>query len=454
MRFRTWPIAAVVLAALLLLVVFSVSTAARRAHEIYTQLDQLNTHNRDVESKLRQLRGDVHLSGIYVRDYLLDGVRERGPEYRQRLAALRETNRVTIAELLKISRGRGEDDVRILSLEENLDDYWEGFEPLFDWTLAEKINNSATFLRREVLPRREAVLAIAQEIEELNSANLAAQRAAVTRQQTAFRTELYNLVWRTLALGLLLAVPAVVRLRILERRAERQKAQAHEAEHQMRELSQQLVATQEEERRKLSRELHDHVGQTLTALRMELGRIDRLKPSGDSRLISPLAECRKLVDDMVHTVRDLALGLRPSMLDDLGLEPALEWQARDFTRRSNVPVELHVSGRLDSLSDQHRTCVYRVVQESLTNCVRHARAAHINVAVRADDTSLEISVSDDGIGLDPTRRSSGFGLRGIEERVRELGGSVTLRSASGKGATLAIWLPLTAVGPQLARSAS
>ena len=113
----------------------------------------------------------------------------------------------------------------------------------------------------------------------------------------------------------------------------------------------------------------------------------------------------------------------------------------------------HVTGQLDSLSDQHRTCVYRVVQESLTNCVRHARAAHITVAVRADDTALEVSVSDDGVGLDPTRRSSGFGLRGIEERVRELNGSVTLRSVSGKGATLAIWLPLTAVEPALARTA-
>lgn len=454
MRFRTWPVAAVVLAGLLLLVVFSVSTAARRAQQIYSQLDRLNTDTREVESKLRQLRGDIHLSGIYVRDYLLDPVRERGPEYRQRLAALREANRVTIADLLALARTRGEDDSRILSLDANLHDYWEGFEPLFDWTVVEKVNKSASFLRREVLPRREAVLAIAQEIEELNNANVVAQRAEVTRQEGAFRTELYNLVWRSLFLGLLLAVPAVIRLRILERRSEQQKAQAHEAEHQMRQLSQQLVAAQEEERRKLSRELHDHVGQTLTALRMELGRIDRLRTGGDPRLVSAIAECRQLVDSMVHTVRDLALGLRPSMLDDFGLQPALEWQARDFTRRSNVPVELNVTGRLDSLSDQHRTCIYRVVQESLTNCVRHARAARITVTVHARHDGLEVTVSDDGVGLDPTRRSAGFGLRGIEERVRELGGRVSLRSASGKGATLAIWLPPTVVEPSLARSAS
>ena len=452
MRFRTWPLAAVGLAGLLLLVVVSVTTASRRAQEIYTQLDQLNTHHRAVEMKLRQLRSDVHLSGIYVRDYLLDNVRERAPEYRQRLASLRETNRATVSELLAIARSRGEDDSRIQSLETILHDYWEGFEPLFDWTLVEKINNSASFLRREVLPRREAVLSIAQEIEELNDANLSAQRAEVTRQQTAFGTELYNLLWRSLLFGLLLAIPVVVRLRILERRSAHQKDQAHEAEHQMREVSQQLVAAQEEERRKLSRELHDHVGQTLTALRMELGRLERVHADPTLRLRSTVAECRSLVDEMVHTVRDLALGLRPSMLDDLGLQPALEWLARDFTRRSNVPVELSMTGRLETLSDQHRTCIYRVIQESLTNCVRHARAGQINVGVHALDDAIEVSVRDNGVGLDPSRRRSGFGLRGIEERVRELGGTVNLHSASGQGATLAIWLPLTVEHP-LARSA-
>jgi signal transduction histidine kinase len=145
---------------------------------------------------------------------------------------------------------------------------------------------------------------------------------------------------------------------------------------------------------------------------------------------------------MVRLVRDLALGLRPSMLDDFGLQPALEWLARDFTRRSNVPVELQITGSLDALTDQHRTCIYRVVQEALTNCVRHARATAIGVIVRARDEHIDVSVSDDGVGLDPSRRAAGFGLRGIEERVRELGGTITLLSAAGQGATLAIKLPV------------
>ncbi len=182
MRIRTWPVAALGLSALLLLVVFSVLAASSKAQEIYTQLDQLNSHHRDVENKLRRLRSDVHLSGIFMRDYLLDPERARAPEYRERLAEFRRSNIATVAELRALVGGRPGHDGRLSSLDTRLEDYWQAFDPLFDWTPAEKALLSAGFLRREVLPRREAVLQIASEIEELNNANHAAQRAEVTRQ--------------------------------------------------------------------------------------------------------------------------------------------------------------------------------------------------------------------------------------------------------------------------------
>jgi signal transduction histidine kinase len=439
MRFRTWPVAALGLGGLLLLIVLSVLASSRKAQDIYTELDQLNTHHRNVDTKLRSLRSDVHLSGIFVRDYLLDAVREHGPEYRQNLAEFREKNMATLVELRALAKG---DESQILSLEAKLDEYWQTFDPLFDWTPVEKIFQSAGFLRREVVPRREAVLTIAHEIEQLNNANLVAQRAEVTRRHAAFRDDLYRLLWRSLFLGVVVALTAVFRLRMLERRSEEQRSVAEEAERQMRQLSQRLVATQEEERRKLSRELHDHVGQMLTALRMELGRIERTRAPADTRIGGAVAECRQLVDNMVRTVRDLALGLRPSMLDDFGLQPALEWHVRDFTRRYGVRVELNVRGDFDGLPDQYRTCVYRAVQEALTNCVRHARARSIEVSVTGQSDRLDVAVTDDGIGLEPGARPEGFGLRGIEERVKELNGSMTITSAAGAGTTLAIRVPL------------
>src|SRR5436190_2096367 len=313
-------------------------------------------HSGDVLFFEGRLCSDVNLSGIFVRDYLLDVERERAPEYRQQLTVFRETTIATLAELHALLKGNQD---RIVTLQAQLDDYWETFDPLFDWTPSEKIMRSATFLRREVVPRREAVLAIAQEIEELNNSNLVAQRAEVARRQTALHDDLYRLLLRTILLGLAVALLAVFRLRVLERRSDEQRAEAQAAEHRLRELSQQLVAAQEEERRHLSRELHDHVAQVLTALRMELGRIERVRPPGDTRVGAAVAEAKSLVDGMFRTVRDLALGLRPSMLDDFGLRAALEWHVRDFTRRSGLDVELLMNGDFDALPDHHRTCVYR-----------------------------------------------------------------------------------------------
>jgi signal transduction histidine kinase len=441
MRVKTWLVAAFGLGSLLLLIVVSMLASSRKAQDIYTQLDQLNTHHHNVDARLRRLRSDVHLSGIFVRDYLLDIERQRGPEYRQRLAEFRDTNMTTVVALRALVEGHAD---QILSLQTKLDDYWETFDPLFDWTPSEKIFQSAGFLRREVVPRREAVLTIAQEIEELNNTNLAEQRAEVARRHAAFRSDLDRLLWRTLLLGFAVALTVVFRLRVLERRSEQQTVIAQEAERQMRELSQRLVATQEEERKNLSRELHDHVGQVLTALRMELGRIERTRAPSEAGTGPAVRECRRLVDSMVRTVRDLALGLRPSMLDDFGLQPALEWHVRDFTRRYDVNVELSLHGDFDALPDVYRTCVYRAVQEALTNCIRHAHARSVKVVVVGHADRLDVSVTDDGVGLDSERRGDGLGLRGIEERVKKLHGVMKIQSAPGEGTTLAIRLPLPA----------
>jgi signal transduction histidine kinase len=437
MKLKTWPVAAVGFLSLLLLIALSMTASSRKAQEIYTQLDHLHARYDNVDTKLRRLRSDVNLSGIFVRDYLLDIARERAPEYRLRLAEFRQSNMATLTELTGLIEGH---DDQIGALQEKLEDYWQTFDPLFDWTPAEKIFRSASFLRQEVVPRREAVLAIAEQVEALNNSNLAEQREEVAQRQAAFRADLYRLLLGTFLLGLVVAVIIVVRLRLLERRSEEQRAAAKAAEHQMRELSQRLVAAQEEERKKLSRELHDHVGQVLTALRMELGRIERTRASAIGAAPA-VAECRRLVDSMVRTVRDLALGLRPSMLDDLGLQPALEWHVRDFTRRYGVHVDLEVDGNLDSLPDQYCICVYRAVQEALTNCIRHAAARSIQITISSSAGRLEVAVHDDGVGLDPARRGHGLGLRGIGERVKDLGGTMAIDSAPGKGTTLSIRLP-------------
>jgi signal transduction histidine kinase len=427
MRLRTWLVAALGLGSLVILMAVSMLASARTTQDIYVQLDELNRHHRRVEESLRRLRSDVNLSGIFVRDYLLDVARERAPEYRQQIAEFRRTNLATLDELKTLI----EHDEQIASLEAKLDEYWQTFEPLFDWTTSEKILRSASFLRREVVPRREAALTIAREIEELNNDNLAAQQQEVARRQSAVRDELRRRLWQTMLLGLGVSIVVVWRLRVLEKKSDH-------AEHQMRELSQQLVNAQEEERKHLSRELHDHVAQVLTGLRMELGRIERLSPP----VAAVVADCKGLVDEIFLTVRSLALGLRPSMLDDLGLPAALEWHVRDFMSRYPIKVDLQMSGEFDRLPESHRTCVYRVVQEALTNCVRHADAHNIAVDVKATDGELQLLVRDDGVGLNPAHRGRGLGLIGIDERVKELQGTVIISPDDARGTTVAVRLPL------------
>lgn len=274
MRFKTWPVAAFGLAGLLLLIALAIQTSSQKAQEIYNQIDHLNGYHNTIDAKLRRLRSDIHLSSIFIRDSLLDIASEHAAEYRANLAEFRKTSRGTVRELRAIA---GQHDERITRLESQLDDYWRAFEPLFDWTATEKILNSADFLRREVVPRREAVMTLASEIEALNEANLAEQRAEAARRHEGFQSELQRLRWQTLLLGFVVALVAVYRLRLLEHRSDAQRLDAERAEQAMRQLSQRLVATQEEERRNLSRELHDHVAQVLTALRMEIGRIDRVR---------------------------------------------------------------------------------------------------------------------------------------------------------------------------------
>ena len=444
MRLKTWLVAALGLSALVVLIAASMLAASRKVQDIYVQLDQLNRHHRRVEARLRALRSDIHLSSIFVRDYLLDVARERAPEYRQQLAEFRHANLATLKELRPLVQY----DNQIASLQTNLSEYWATLDPLFDWTTGEKLARSGSFLRREVVPRRQAVLAIAQAIEELNNRNLAAQQDTVAQRHTALLAGLRRLTWQTSLAGLVLAGVVVFRLRFLERRS-------GEAERQMRALSQQLVNTQEEERKNLSRELHDHIAQVLTGLRMELGRIDRVGGRLDARITSAIADCKHHVDEMFHAVRGLALGLRPSMLDDLGLQAALEWHVRDFTDRYPINVDLRMDGDFDALTDKYGTCVYRVVQEALTNCLRHAQALTVRIELLARDGDLHLTVADDGVGLDPARRHSGLGLRGIDERVMELGGTMTIARGRTRGTVLSARVPLPRVAeePYHARAA-
>ncbi len=204
-------------------------------------------------------------------------------------------------------------------------------------------------------------------------------------------------------------------------------------------LSAKLLKAHEEERRKISRELHDQVGQAMTLILVELNNLDGELPK-ESPEHARVQTLKRLAQDTVATVRDLALLLRPSILDELGLIPALNWQASEVFRRSKMKVTVDADEGCNRLPDDYRTCIYRVVQETLHNAVRHAKATHANVIVRHEPSQIRVLVQDDGEGFDPRHRK-GLGLMGMEERVRQLGGMIHIDSTPGGGATVSILLP-------------
>jgi signal transduction histidine kinase len=437
-RFRTWPVVAVALLGLLGLIAGSILAAQRKADAAYAQLHSLNARYRDVETRLRRVRADLHLSGILVRDYLLDRSTPAA-EYRSRLMELRTESEHLINELEPLVRAS--DTVRFDRLSRELDEYWQSYAPLFDGTTDA---DRYAFVRREIVPRRDAVMTISAEIENLNNLTLNAQQQAAAERQRELHQYLTSMLAASLALGLTVAIVAVVRIRVLERRSVSQHSRTQQAEQELRRLSNQLVRTQEEERKSLSRELHDELGQMLTALRMEIGRAERAQALGSPAFSATVSESKALIDRMMRLVRDLAMGLRPSMLDDLGLEPALAWQAREFSRRYNVPVNLAVDGDLERLPDPQRTCVYRVVQEALTNCAKHSAATEIEVKVVRGHSRLDVSVRDNGVGISSMTSHKGLGLTGIKERVKDINGSASIETKPGGGTVLHITLPVPA----------
>jgi len=415
--------------------------AIRRARAIYDVMETTQDVYLQSEATRRDIATDMYLAGILVRDYLLDPSPQNGPQHRQQLLELRSSLQQRLDQL---PQQLG--DVKSPSLprlQSEVQSYWESLDPIFDWTPQEKAERSWYFLRHGVFPHRQAVVDLAREMAKLNQENLDRERQRNRESQQVLHRFLNRIMGIALGLGIMVALVTIYRVAQLEKQREEQQKQIEQAEDDLRRLSQSLVQAQETERKSLSRELHDEVGQMLTALKMQLGNLEALKRSDLTAFSERLEEAKRVNSDAMKAIRDLAMGLRPSMLDDLGLEPALQWQGREFSRHTGVPAVVEVRGALQELSDDQRTCIYRVVQEALTNCARHANAKSVLVSVDGFTDRIHVMVKDDGLGFEARNRGKrGLGLIGIEERVHALQGNVTIKSLQNKGTTIEVDIPI------------
>ena len=310
------------------------------------------------------------------------------------------------------------------------------------------------FIGQQLIPWRTRMFELATQISSLDERKLAVENLAVATRFQALESRLVWLVSLSLIAGVLMSLICGWYILRLERQArQRYQALAH-SRLELEGLSARLVEAQEEERRSISRELHDEVGQSLGALLVEVGQLSKLVPPDDKVTQAQIVHIKSVAETAVKSIRDIALLLRPPMLDDLGLIPALEWQAREISRRSDMEVEVHSQNVSEDLGDETKVTVYRLVQEALNNAATHASARNAKVTVAQVSDKIKIEITDDGLGFDP-KRQRGMGILGMEERVRRLGGTFTIESAPGKGATVKAELPLHhADSPQAAHDSA
>ncbi|MBI3787051.1 MAG: PAS domain S-box protein [Ignavibacteriales bacterium] len=217
---------------------------------------------------------------------------------------------------------------------------------------------------------------------------------------------------------------------------------------QLRALSAHLQSVREEERSRIALEIHDELGQILTAIRMDLSwlhdKFSLIKTPLRRTLMSHADSMTKLIDSTIQTVRRISTELRPRILDDLGLVAAAEWQAHEFEARTNIQCEFQANVEELKLDRERSTAVFRILQESLTNVLRHAKASRVTIDLHVSPSELILEVVDNGKGFEPDKPKSthSFGLLGMQERALLLGGNVTIKRASKKGTIVSLELPL------------
>ena len=394
------------------------------------------------------LQSQVLLGPVYVRDALVaDEESQAATTARDQLRALdlqvkQELEQYDAVEPPNQGAAWGR-------LKAEVQNYWDAAVRLAD--PAPKDSPAAEDrLRSDVIARGDVIVKLSDDVRQVMADNANQEQQQVGETNATLRLWIWGTTAIATAVGVVIAVLSAWYVGRLETSIRDDHAEISRNRQELRRLSGRLVQAQEDERRTIARELHDEIGQALTAVDVDLAIVES-RVGTDGRAAEAIAEARTVAQHALSGVRDLSQLLRPSMLDDFGLPDTLRWYLRKFSDRTGVRTELvddHLSERLPI---DLEVCVYRVVQEALTNVSRHAQASACRVFVQRVASSLIVTVEDDGIGWQvPTsdRRMSrdGLGLVGIRERVEDLGGRFRIEGKSRKGTRLTIELPLAARG--------
>ncbi|MEO8681753.1 MAG: ATP-binding protein, partial [Vicinamibacterales bacterium] len=428
---------------------FTGYTFTRRMEDVERQAADVAARYTRAQELLSIVRTQVLLSSVRVRDALLNPDRSAVDTYRHQVDSIYQTINDALNQYVPVLASDAEKD-QIARLRREVDQFHQTTLAVLADSSGPRPTSARDLLNRHIVPRREAALGISEEIQSLN-------RAAFIRQQGDL-AEIHRIAeqqsWQRLGLALAISLGIVLLAAFyagrLEGRLRRQMERETNISSELQDVASRLMSAQEDERRTIARELHDEVGQVLTAIKVELAIAQRaIEAKGESG--DALAEAQTITDGALQTVRDLSQLLRPSMLDDLGLPAAIDASLRKLARRHDIHAELQQVGMADDrLDPDTEVAAYRIVQEALTNIGRHAGASHCWVRLKRYVTGLTIEIEDDGIGFDLAvahgRLQHGLGLIGMRERATHLGGTFDVQTAPGRGTRMIIDLPAAATG--------
>lgn len=413
---------------------FYAAQVLRRARTAEAERTRIYLQRRE---SLMTVRNSIYATGTNLRDYLLD------PDENRYGAHAEPARNWSLQSQQSLDRYRGaqSQSAALAKLEAKVGEYHQLTQHALQLTGAERRASGYRLFAEEIGPARDALMGVIQDLAQQDDAGLRSSIDETAAFLADLETRLLEAISLSLALGLLVAALAYRYLLKLESEAATRYKQSVEATAQLEQLSHRLLAVQEEERKSLARELHDEVGQALGALLMDLGQAKNSLGGGSDEVLARLKAASDLGERALQSVRDISLLLRPSMLDDLGLIPALHWQAREVSRRTGMLVTVRSDEDDLQLEEELRTTVYRVVQEALQNASRHSGAQATEVAIISRGNHLQIMIRDNGSGFDPAH-TRGLGLLGMQERVSRFGGKLRIASAPGTGTTLTIDLPI------------
>ena len=420
-----------------ILAVMCVSTA-----DIIYSLRKTAVRSDAVISAFRQ-RSDLldSLRGLMLRSALSpEGESERAIDTSDLPAAHQQANQI-LEQFGRSLEASGDESTqqRLGDLRKSLNDYWDSL-PSIRQQNGQHLQTTAPLAGT---PERKQIRHIARQIMDLNREQQDRAESQLHTEQNRLQDELLvsSLLSLLIVFGLIAGMS--YRIKTTERYAEIQYQDVLQTRTELRTFTARLEQAQEEERRNLSRELHDEFGQTMAAALVELSRIQN-EMIGEDSTKAQLARVKLELEGSMRSIRDIALVLRPSMLDDLGLVPALRWQGREVARRSGLAVRVEADDNSAFLPDDYRTCIYRIVQEALHNIVKHAAASSAVVIFKGTAEALMLTVEDNGRGFRPAAEK-GMGLLGIEERVGRLSGRVRVTSLPNKGTSIHVTLPLPVI---------